>query len=144
MTFSAQTYDSKVFQLTLENIILKKPAGLHHIYANKAFDSAAIRQLAKDSNYRSHIKSRGDERKEKLKNPTKKARRWVVERTHSWINKFRSYLFAGKRNQKTTMLACILYVPLLPLKLLEFSDRLLVSFKKYKILIFKILLTTTP
>ena len=92
VTSSAQTHDSKLFQPTLENMILEKPVGQHHICADKAFDSEAIRQLAKERDYRSHIKSRGDEKMEKKKNPSKKARRWVVERTHSWFNKFRRLL----------------------------------------------------
>ena len=92
VTSSAQTHDSKLFQSTLENMILEKPDGKHHICADKAFDSRAIRQLAEERDYRSHIKSRGDEKMEKKKNPNKKARRWVVERTHSWFNKFRRLL----------------------------------------------------
>lgn len=92
VTASAQTHDSKLFEPTLENMILEKPEGQHHICADKAFDSGAIRQLAEERDYRSHIKSRGDEKMEKKKNPNKKARRWVVERTHSWFNKFRRLL----------------------------------------------------
>jgi transposase len=36
-----------------------------------------------------HIKSRGEEKTEKDHNPEHKARRWVVEVSRSWINRFR-------------------------------------------------------
>ena len=81
-----------MFQPTLENMILEKPKGQHLLCADKAFDSQAIRQLAQERDYRSHIKSRGDEKNEKKKNRHKKSRRWVVELTHSWFNKFRRLL----------------------------------------------------
>jgi len=39
-----------------------------------------------------HIKSRGEEKETIKKDPTYKARRWVVEVTHSWMNRFRKLL----------------------------------------------------
>lgn len=39
-----------------------------------------------------HIRSRGEEAAAKKKRPGQKARRRVVERTHSWFNRFRSIL----------------------------------------------------
>lgn len=39
-----------------------------------------------------HIKGRGEEQSEKKNNPDFKARRWVVEVCHSWINRFRKLL----------------------------------------------------
>jgi transposase len=38
------------------------------------------------------IKGRGEERAEKTHNPGYKARRWIVEVSHSWINRFRKLL----------------------------------------------------
>jgi transposase len=39
-----------------------------------------------------HIKSRGQEKIEKQRHPECKARRWVVEAAHSWMNRFRKIL----------------------------------------------------
>jgi len=39
-----------------------------------------------------HLRPRGEEKKQLEKGRLKKARRWVVERTHSWLNKFRGIL----------------------------------------------------
>jgi transposase len=44
-----------------------------------------------------HIKSRGEEQREKDRCPGSKARRWVVETAHSWINRFRKLLVRFKK-----------------------------------------------
>ena len=36
-----------------------------------------------------HVRGRGEERSRKAENPERKARRWVVEAAHSWMNRFR-------------------------------------------------------
>ncbi len=38
------------------------------------------------------MKRQGEEIREKKANPTWKARRWVVEVSHSWFNRFRKIL----------------------------------------------------
>lgn len=99
VTSSANTHDAKLFTQTLDNVILQKPhpKEISHLCADKGYDSAELRQAAKDRNYKTHILSRGDEKKEKKRNPKKKARRWVVERTHSWLNRFRRVLIRWKK-----------------------------------------------
>jgi len=39
--------------------------------------------------YEPHVRPRGEEQREKVKNPSFKARRRVVEACHSWFNRFR-------------------------------------------------------
>ena len=39
-----------------------------------------------------HIRSRGEEKKALVRETGFRARRWVVERTHSWLNRFRGLL----------------------------------------------------
>ena len=47
--------------------------------------------------FTAHIRSRGEEMK-MLKRSTKfKARRWVCERTHSWLNRFRRILIRWEK-----------------------------------------------
>lgn len=45
-----------------------------------------------ERNYTPHIRSRADEIGEKLRTPGWRARRWVVEACHSWLNRNRSLL----------------------------------------------------
>jgi transposase len=42
--------------------------------------------------YTTHIRPRGEQKKQLKKGTLKKARRWVIERFGSWINRFRALL----------------------------------------------------
>jgi transposase len=55
-----------------------------------AYDSNEVREIAREFGYTTHIRSRGEE--DKARAAGKKARRWVVERTHSWLNRYRRLL----------------------------------------------------
>jgi putative transposase len=48
--------------------------------------------LAAEHGLRPHIRSRGEELAGKLRDPTWRARRWVVEASHSWMNRNRALL----------------------------------------------------
>ncbi len=54
------------------------------------YDYDEVREIAYEFGYTTHIRSRGEEKK--AKEAGKKARRWVVERTHSWLNRYRRLL----------------------------------------------------
>ncbi|MBI5001907.1 transposase, partial [Candidatus Woesearchaeota archaeon] len=53
---------------------------------------------------------RGEEAKDIKKSARKKARRWVVERTHSWFNRFRGLLIRWSKRPDASIgllhLAC--------------------------------------
>ena len=67
----------------------RKPQGL---CLDKGYDYDGVRALAREFGYTAHIHSRGEEG-QLLKRRTRfKARRWVNERTHSWLNRFRRIL----------------------------------------------------
>jgi putative transposase len=48
--------------------------------------------LARELGFAAHIRSRGEETKAIAGEAGFRARRWVVERTHSWLNRFRGLL----------------------------------------------------
>lgn len=48
--------------------------------------------LAIEQGYSPHIRSRGEEIKLKARTPGWRARRWIVEATHSWLNRNRGIL----------------------------------------------------
>jgi putative transposase len=62
-----------------------------HFCADKGYDSKAVRSLIGRWGYEDCIQSRWEE-KQQLKTPGYRARRWVCERTHSWMNRFRRLL----------------------------------------------------
>ncbi len=65
-------------------------AGEQGLCMDAAYDSDEVREIAQEFGYTTHIRSRGQEGK--AKEAGKKARRWVVERTHSWLNRYRRLL----------------------------------------------------
>ena len=59
---------------------------------DKGYDYEEVRQIVEEFGFTAHIKARGEEAKEIKRKAGFKARRWVVERTHSWMNRFRGIL----------------------------------------------------
>ena len=59
---------------------------------DRGYDYPVVRKLAADEGFVAHIASRGDELARKVRDPTWRARRWVVEACHSWMNRNRSLL----------------------------------------------------
>ena len=47
--------------------------------------------------YTPHVMGRGEEKKKLKKNKNRKARRWVIERTMSWINRYRKILIRWEK-----------------------------------------------
>jgi transposase len=64
---------------------------------------APARQAVKKRHYRPHIKQRREEVEAKRKRPGYKARRWVVERTHSWLNRFRKLLVSFEKTEESNV-----------------------------------------
>ena len=62
---------------------------------DKGYNFPDIRELVDDCGYTVHIRSR---REEKVKIPGYRARRWVVERTHSWLKRFRRLFIRWEKN----------------------------------------------
>ncbi|MCO5382332.1 MAG: IS5 family transposase [Methanosarcina barkeri] len=96
----ANRHDKKLVKETLDAILFERPSpdeGIQNICMDKGYDFPDIRQLVKEYGYTAHIKSRGEENI-RIQIPGFRARRWVVERTHSWINRFRRLLIRwGKK-----------------------------------------------
>ena len=59
---------------------------------DKGYDYAAVREILEEFGFTAHIKARGEEAKGLKAEAGKRARRWVVERSHSWMNRFRRIL----------------------------------------------------
>ena len=79
-------------ELILDEIIIKRPDTEQNLCADRGYSGEPAQQAIKDRNYIPHVKQRGEEIKEKKTNPLFRARRWVVEVTHSWFNRFRKLL----------------------------------------------------
>ena len=90
----ANKNDCKMFVETLWSIPVDRPmptaAKPQHLCLDKGYDYEQVRWLAEAFGFVAHIRTRGEEATEKKAG--QKARRWPVERTHSWITRFRSLL----------------------------------------------------
>ena len=61
-----------------------------HLCMGKGYDSALVRGMVQNLfDYIPHVRARGEEKKSR-RNSRQRARRWVVERTHNWMNRFRA------------------------------------------------------
>jgi transposase len=100
-TSGANTHDKRLVEETLESIPVERPqpspSEPQNMCMDKGYDYIDIRELIKDWGYTAHIKSRGQEEAERLEIPGFRARRWVVERTHSWFNRFRRLLIRWEK-----------------------------------------------
>ena len=67
-------------------------------------------ELAAEFGFTAHIRSRGEEAKAIKREAGFRARRWVVERTHSWLNRSRRILVRWEKRADTHLamlhLAC--------------------------------------
>lgn len=92
----ANRHDMKLLCATLDGIVIARPQPTEsqpqHLCLDAGYDYPASRQEVEDHQYVPHMRSRGAEKQEKVLTPGYRARRWVVERTHSWINRSRRLL----------------------------------------------------
>jgi putative transposase len=92
----ANRHDVTQLEIVLDCLIVERPDvspnGPQGLCADKGYDYPSARQAIADRLYTSHVRSRGEERAERAANPEYRARRWVVEACHSWLNRFRKIL----------------------------------------------------
>jgi transposase len=62
------------------------------LWLDKGYAYAAVADTVRRGGYVPHIVPRDAERQLRAKLPGYRARRWPVERTHSWMNRFRRIL----------------------------------------------------
>jgi putative transposase len=100
-TSGANTHDKRLVEATLESMPIDRPEPTasepQHMCLDKGYDYVDIRELIDQWGYTAHIKSRGQEESERKEIPGYRARRWVVERTHSWFNRFRRLLIRWEK-----------------------------------------------
>src|SRR5665213_2471575 len=89
----ANRNDHKLMAETIESIPVRRPRPTatdpQGLCLDKGYDYKEPRALAVALGFTLHLRSRGEEAKELNRKPGVRARRWVVERTHGWMNRFR-------------------------------------------------------
>lgn len=92
----ANRNDMKLVEATVMSIPTERPKPTtdepQGMCMDKGYDYDEVRDIVEAFGFTAHIRSRGEEAQELKRKAGTKARRWVVERTHSWMNKFRGIL----------------------------------------------------
>lgn len=85
---AANPHDSTKLEALLAAKVTQAPEATEE---NLCLDAAYVGKeaVATQAGYTPHIRPRGEEKLEIERNPEFKPRRWVVELTHSWFNRFR-------------------------------------------------------
>ena len=112
----ANRNDFKLARATLESVPIPRPEPTPEnpqgLCLDKGYDYEEIRALLAEFGYTAHIRCRGEEAQAIQREVGYKARRWVVERTHSWMNRFRRILIRWEKKPENYLamlhLACAL------------------------------------
>ena len=92
----ANRNDMKLVRMTIDNIAVNRPKPTREqpqgMCMDKGYDYEEVRETVREFGFTAHIRSRGEEAQALKREAGFKARRWVVERAHSWMNRFRRVL----------------------------------------------------
>ena len=128
----ANRHDMKLVKQTVNSLVVKRPRPTKKrpqgMCLDKGYDYSEVRDTLKEFGFTAHIQARGEEAQAMKRHAGFKARRWVVERTHRWMNRFRRVLIrwgqvAGQLSRLSAFRLCPHRVP----ELQGYSDRHLVS-----------------
>jgi len=97
----ANRHDMKLVRETIESLVVPRPEPNEEnpqgMCLDKGYDYQEVRDVLVEFGFTAHIRSRGEEAKELVREAGQRARRWVVERTHSWMNRFRRILIRWEK-----------------------------------------------
>ena len=113
MITGANTHDMKAAFETLDCVVVERPAPSRyhpqHLCLDKGYDYPEIEAGVIEREYVPHMRHRGE-----MENPVRryKPKRWVVERSASWLNRFRRLLIRWEKKAENYLalvqLACCL------------------------------------
>jgi len=112
----ANRHDTKMLAATLEAIVVERPEPSQdqpqHLCLDKAYDNPTGHETVERFGYIGHIRRIGEEKLDEQGAKTHPARRWVVERTLSWLSKCRGLLVRYEKQAENFLamlqLACAL------------------------------------
>jgi hypothetical protein len=112
----ANRNDFKLVEPTLDALVVARPAPTpdapQGMCMDKGYDYAEVYELLEGEGYTPHIRPWGEDALLVRKDPEYRPRRWVVERTHSWMNRFRALLIRWQKGADSFLglvqLACVI------------------------------------
>jgi putative transposase len=92
----ANRHDMKLVRATLQSLVVERPAPTTEqpqgMCLDAGYDYDEVYAVLQEFGFTAHVRSRGEEAQALKREAGFKARRWVVERAHSWMNRFRRLL----------------------------------------------------
>ena len=90
----ANRHDVMLLEATLASIVVPRPRPTARtpqgVCLDKAYDITSVYRLLTDAGFTPHVRAIREDATARRRGT--RARRWVVERTHSWMNRFRALL----------------------------------------------------
>jgi len=109
----ANRHDVTQLETLLDSIVIERPDFFkypQHLCLDNGYTGEPALEIVILRGFIPHIRGRRQEEDEKAKDPNKKARRWIVEVCHSWMNRFRKLLVRYEKTDKAfiglLMFAC--------------------------------------
>jgi putative transposase len=88
--------DMKLVRETIESVPVERPAPTpaepQGLCVDNGYNYAEPKEMAEAFGFTVHVPRKPEEAQQVKRRARHKARRWVVERTHSWMNRFRGIL----------------------------------------------------
>jgi transposase len=88
--------DMKLVRETIESIPVERPEPTAEhpqgMCLDNGYNYAEPKAIVAEFGFTAHVPGKGEEAQAVKRRARRKARRWVVERTHSWLNRFRGVL----------------------------------------------------
>ena len=116
----ANRHDSKLLAPTLDSVPIERPEPTPEqpqgLCLDRGYDYDSVRELVSERGFTPHIRTRGEEITLKLRTPGWRARRWVVEACHSWLNRNRALLIRWSKKDENHLALLQLASGLIALK----------------------------
>jgi putative transposase len=119
----ANVPDAQLLQATIESVVVERPTPTEqnpqHLSLDKGYDNPTGEKASTEAGYVPHIRRIGEEKKDESGQKKHPARRWVhafvnavVERTLSWLSRWRGILIRWEKKAQNYLasvkLACAL------------------------------------
>ncbi len=92
----ANRHDMKLVRATLASLVVARPAPTEEPPQGRCLDAGydydEVYAVLQEFGFTAHVRPRGEEAQAIKREAGFRARRWVVERAHSWMNRFRRLL----------------------------------------------------
>lgn len=92
----ANRNDAKLLAATLDSVVVERPDDddtEQNLCLDKGYAGQPTQDCAAERGYQAHVPDKANAKQKRKRKPgRRKARRWVVEVTHSWLNRFRRLL----------------------------------------------------